>query len=94
MGRLAPSVTGPADAEGYCEQECAGIPPITGGLYGTYQHQTRHWHHACWSCGGEVITRMSMTYTCKTCGVDAGPACTTSAHPEFDPEYAATHGSP
>lgn len=94
LGRLAPPVQPAGEATGYCDLECDGVPPRTVGVFGIGVAVHRHWHHACWSCGVEVISRMSMTYTCVTCDVGAGPDTTSHGDSSFDPEFAASHPSP
>lgn len=90
--RLAPDVITGAMKES-CDQPCEGVPARTGGLVGTHETR-RHWHHECWSCGTEVITRMPRTYHCRDCDVTAAPGTVSHAHDSFDSALAAALPSP
>ena len=53
-----------------------------------------HYHHACWSCGREVISRAAASYDCTRCDVTSGAVPYAPWNARFDPDFAATASCP
>lgn len=78
--------------QAWCEKPCEDALLLT--RYDLTVEVEKHYHHRCWQCGGEVVSRFTRSYDCRACDCSLGERWPSDLHLWFDPEFAARAVSP